>query len=389
MLIVLEIALACAVLCNALFLITERLALMNVTSGVEESQFGLVSFRSCEQCQPAEFNARIQSALRAIPGIKSIGVVSALPFASPTGNAGITLDQAGKQFGGVPHFYGFGPSAISTLGLHPTQGRNFTDVDFQPAALYFFPASADVWITRSLADHLWPNETPLGRSFWMDKFHYRVAGVLAHFVRPNPGQGETGITGADWSVILPLLDSAQTGTYVIHATPTQWPQLMQEIRKTVRQIAPEAILDEEQSRPLAELRHQFFQRDRAMAWLLVLVIMAMLLVTSLGILGLASFWVQQRTKQIGIRRALGATRGQILRYFQTENFLISSLGIALGMLLAYLINQLLMQHYALPRLPLYYLPIGALVLWVLGQAAVFGPARRAAAVPPAIATRSA
>jgi putative ABC transport system permease protein len=59
------------------------------------------------------------------------------------------------------------------------------------------------------------------------------------------------------------------------------------------------------------------------------------------------------------------------------------------MLLAYLINQLLMQHYALPRLPLYYLPIGALVLWVLGQAAVFGPARRAAAVPPAIATRSA
>ena len=108
----------------------------------------------------------------------------------------------------------------------------------------------------------------------------------------------------------------------------------------------------------------------------------------MGIVGLASFWVQQRTKQIGVRRALGATRGQILRYFQTENFLLATLGIVLGMMLAYGINQLLMGKYELPRLPAMYLPIGAVVLWLLGQLAVFGPARRAAAVPPAVATRT-
>ena len=56
---------------------------------------------------------------------------------------------------------------------------------------------------------------------------------------------------------------------------------------------------------------------------------------------------------------------------------------------AYAINQLLMAKYELPRLPLSYLPIGAVVLWLLGQASVFGPARRGAAVPPAVATRSA
>jgi putative ABC transport system permease protein len=89
-----------------------------------------------------------------------------------------------------------------------------------------------------------------------------------------------------------------------------------------------------------------------------------------------------------VRRALGATRGQILRYFQTENFLLATVGIILGMLLAYSINQLLMSKYELPRLPLHYLPIGAVALWVLGQLAVLGPARRAAAVPPAVATRS-
>ena len=126
-----------------------------------------------------------------------------------------------------------------------------------------------------------------------------------------------------------------------------------------------------------------------MVWMLVAVILALLVVTALGIVGLASFWVQQRTKQIGVRRALGATRSQILRYFQTENFLLATIGIVLGMLFAYAINQLLMGKYELPRLPLLYLPVGAVLLWLLGQIAVYGPARKAASVPPAVATRSA
>jgi putative ABC transport system permease protein len=125
-----------------------------------------------------------------------------------------------------------------------------------------------------------------------------------------------------------------------------------------------------------------------MAFMLVGVIVALLLVTALGIVGLASFWVQQRRKQIGIRRAIGATRGDILRYFQTENFLIVSGGIGLGMVMAFGLNLALMKFYELPHLPLHYLPIGAAALWALGQLAVLGPAMRAAAVPPVVATRS-
>ena len=136
------------------------------------------------------------------------------------------------------------------------------------------------------------------------------------------------------------------------------------------------------------VKDEYYQQDRSMAWLLVTVIVALLVVTALGIVGLASFWVQQRTKQIGVRRALGATRGQVLRYFQTENFLLATVGIAIGMIGAYGINQLLMSSYELPRLPALYLPVGALVLWTLGQLSVLGPARRAAAVPPAVATRT-
>jgi len=148
------------------------------------------------------------------------------------------------------------------------------------------------------------------------------------------------------------------------------------------------VLDHENSQTLGDLRSTYFQTDRAMAGMLVGVIVALLGVTALGIVGLASFWVQQRRRQIGVRRALGATRGDILRYFQTENFLIVTGGIAVGTALAFALNLVLMQHYELPRLPLYYLPVSALVLWGLGQLAVLGPALRAAAVPPVVATRS-
>ncbi len=125
-----------------------------------------------------------------------------------------------------------------------------------------------------------------------------------------------------------------------------------------------------------------------MAGILVGIIVGMLMVTALGIVGLASFWVQQRRRQIGIRRAIGATRGDILRYFQTENFLIVTGGIAVGMVLAFFLNVMLMQRYELPRMPFFYLPVGALALWTLGQLSVLAPALRAAATPPVVAMRS-
>src|SRR3546814_11843736 len=117
-----------------------------------------------------------------------------------------------------------------------------------------------------------------------------------------------------------------------------------------------------------------------MAGLLVGTIGALLLVTALGIVGLTSVWVSQRRRQIGVRRALGATRGDILRYFQTEHFLIVSVGIAMGMLLAYGLNQGLLQPYEPARLPAFYLPLGAFVLWLLCQVAELAPARPATRV---------
>jgi putative ABC transport system permease protein len=385
-LIAMEIALACAVLCNACFLIASRLQQMQINSGVDESSLAVLHLTGYEHAAEVDLNARVLNGLRMIPGMQSVSVINAVPFGDHAGTAGITLDAAGQKRGGAVDFYVAGPGNFKALGLQLVAGRAPQDSDYRPVTS-FVPDDASVLVTRSLAEHLWPGVDPLGKEFWCDKFHFRVMGVVAHFARPRGGEG--GPDTVDWSVFVPAQPGKNlAGVYLLRAAPAELPRVLRDARAAIATIAPDVVLDSQGSQTVSDLRQRYFQNDRAMAGMLVGVIVALLLVTALGIVGLASFWVQQRRRQIGIRRAIGATRGDILRYFQIENFLIVGGGIALGMLLAYALNLMLMQHYELPRLPLYYLPIGALILWGLGQLAVLGPALRAAAVPPVVATRS-
>jgi putative ABC transport system permease protein len=111
-------------------------------------------------------------------------------------------------------------------------------------------------------------------------------------------------------------------------------------------------------------------------------------VTCLGIFALATFNVSTRTKQIGTRRAVGARRRDIIRYFMVENAMITSAGVVVGCALALGAGYWLSVQYALPRLNLYYLVGGVLALWAIGQLAAWQPARRAARVSPSVATRT-
>jgi len=95
-----------------------------------------------------------------------------------------------------------------------------------------------------------------------------------------------------------------------------------------------------------------------------------------------------RTKQIGTRRAIGARRFHILRYFLVENWLTTTSGVIIGCVLALALGVKLSLMFQAPRMPLYYLVVGVLTLWVLGLSAVWVPGRRAAAISPAVATRT-
>ena len=110
--------------------------------------------------------------------------------------------------------------------------------------------------------------------------------------------------------------------------------------------------------------------------------------TTLVIVGLSSFHVTQRTKQIGTRRALGAKRIDILRQFVLENWLITAMGAVLGVFLTVFVAYWLEVSFSLERLDWRYLPVGIVVLWLVSSLAVLEPARRAASVSPAVATRS-
>jgi putative ABC transport system permease protein len=375
------------VLCNACFLIANRARQIQVHSGVDEHALAAIRLTGFDEQRGVDLNARVLSGLARVPGVQSVTVMSAVPFGGSPNNAGIMKDADGKHFGGVVNFYLGGPGSFKALGLQLVAGPAPKQGDFQPIVHFVPDDDALVWITRSLAEHVWPGANPLGQEFWVGRSHFRVGGVIAHLARPSPGEG--GPSTIEWSVFVPSQPGPRfAGDYLLRATPGQLPRVLRDVRKAITTIAPDAVLDSSASQGIASLRESFFRQDRVMVGILVGVIAAMLLVTALGIVGLASFWVQQRRRQIGIRRAIGASRRDILQYFQTENFLIVTFGIVLGMLLAFALNITLMKFYELPRLPLYYLPIGALVLWALGQLAVLGPALRAAAVPPVVATRS-
>jgi putative ABC transport system permease protein len=143
------------------------------------------------------------------------------------------------------------------------------------------------------------------------------------------------------------------------------------------------------NRTMEEVRRGRYANERQLSGMLLAVTGGLLLVTASGIVGMASLWVTQRRRQIGTRRALGATRFDIVRYFVTENLMITTMGAGLGVLLAIGLNLFLVQQIALPRLPVDYLAWGVAGLLALGVVAVLGPATRAASVPPAVATRGA
>jgi putative ABC transport system permease protein len=163
---------------------------------------------------------------------------------------------------------------------------------------------------------------------------------------------------------------------------------MREDTPALYKTDPMRVMDDDSVRSFADIRAHAYRADIGMAVLMGTICLMLIAVTAAGIVGLTSFWVGQRHRQIGVRRALGARKIDILHYFQTENLMIAGGGAVLGVALAIGLNLLLMHYFEMDRLPLTYVLIGIVTVLILGQAAVFAPARRASNVSPVEATRS-
>lgn len=379
LLIVLQIAITFAVVVNSINIINQRLAMMQRESGFNESQLMAVNVNAYSENYDRENNilADIQL-LRNTPGVIDAVALNQIPI-SGSGSARSmatsqeNFDNLKKVTAGV--FRG-DSHTLNTLGIELIEGRNFNpdEVLYDDGSL----TEKVVLITKSLADKLYPKESALGKLLYFGSTEAQVIGIVDHMSGP-------------WVHTPFFLDNMifpdRSGNRILVRTETNArDEILGNIEKLLLDRNPERVIS--QIRSFDEVKERSYRGDDAMTKILWVVICLLILITAFGIVGIVSFNVNQRLKQIGTRRALGARKIDIHRYFITENILITLLGLIIGTGLAISFNIYLVENFDISPINWYYIPTGMLTMLAIGILSVWMPAQKAAGISPAIATQN-
>jgi putative ABC transport system permease protein len=393
-LVAMQVALSLAILSNALHIVNVRLEVAARPSGIaDESSVFYVSRRYLTR-ESAEYDAAVQqrevALLRAISGVVSVATTSQMPLSNSGGNDSVSLDRKQVDQSASVTTYRTADSLVATWQLKLIEGRDFTKADILEADAETsteYPKTAI--ITKALADKLWPGQSAVGKSLLFGIGETanptQVVGVVERLQSPWAQVGEEG----EFSAIVGYrgLGGIPGTIYTVRTEPGQRDRAMKEAEAAMTKSSAGPVVISVKN--TIDDRNERYRADKALSWMLLTVSILLLVITASGIVGMASLWVTQRRKQIGVRRALGARRADILRYFIAENLMITSAGVIGGVLLAIALNQLLVSKLEMAKLPVVYLLSGIGVFFALGIIAVFGPAWRAATISPATATRSA
>ena len=385
-----QIALTLAIIANALYIVNDRIERSNRPAGIDEANTFFMTLGGIGEIPDKEAaQKRDVELLRAIPGVVDAAWINQYPMTQSGWNLGLTTKPQDPNSGIAGATYFTPDSLTKSMGVKIIEGRDFTPdevrtIDPETGQM----GAGSVILTQHMAKKLWPDATSyVGREVTLgagaQAEPMRVVGIVERLMTPFAQNSENAWDG----FVLPVRYLVNDGTYVVRTQPGQQARVMRAAEDALVKLRDDRVLIA--SRSGEEIRARRYQNEKSVAGMLIAVTVGLLLVTGSGIVGLASLWVTQRRKQIGVRRALGARKVDILRYFLVENAMITTIGVVIGLALALALNQLLVTTMELPRLPLAYLGYGVLALWALGILAVYGPASRAAAVPPAIATRSA
>lgn len=384
-LIVAEVALTLAIVANCVSLIRESRAELAKESGFDDAN--LLSVRSrpfAEAFRDEKYlNAAVDAdarTLRAIPGVRAASNTYFLPWQG--GGSSTEVRRGDGRY--RTQIYPGDPQFFDTLGVRLLEGRNFTQEEYETYSADDLPDGvvSPVVISDRLADLVFPEGGALGEVIGDadGKPAFRVVGIFGPFYNPY------GWPIGDYAVIYPLRTGSFNGTsFLVRTQPGQAGSLIPEIEKRLLAASGGRNVD---IQPIPEIRRQYDARDQSVVFALNGVMLLLIFVTALGIVGITSFSVAERQRQIGTRRALGATRADILRHFLLENWMITTIGAALGLVLAYALNFGLVNLVEGAKLDGWILAAGVALLWVTGLAAALGPALRAARIAPAIATRN-
>jgi putative ABC transport system permease protein len=321
-----------------------------------------------------------------IPGVTGVSTVSEVPF-SAFGYTPmyLSLDEGAKEY--QANSFNGDKNMQQVLGFTLLEGRYFYDNEFvQGNANDIESQPSVVMISEDMAKALFDDQSAIGQTIYLsDGVSMQVIGVYSNFMN-----GEyLNYFGKSYQTILRPLVSWRNGAdpkYIVSTDPGIAPNILEDITDAIYQTDGRYLTRVE---VLSRVQKRMYDGRGSRAVMLLGISVILLFITAFGMAGLVSFLVNQRKRQIGTRRALGATKWNVVIYFMTENAILSLAGLALGMVLSVWLSVVLIEEAGVDFLNLGYVAFTAFFIFSVNQIAVYLPAKNAANVAPAIVTRSA
>jgi putative ABC transport system permease protein len=382
-LVALQIAITLAIVVNAIYLTQQRVSQISRVTGLDEQNIFSFSVQGFEK--DFDFHAMVRddmALLRRMPGLLDATPSNHVPLSGGGSSTGYYSLPEKKGNQSPANYYRVDEHGVSTLGVKLAAGTTFdpTMIEYKDTEEQGQPPVAIV--SKAFGEALFPGEKILvGKDFYDDQSKpVRIIGVIEHMHGAWVGWDKL-----DRIVLIPRVIGPNI-RYIVRTEPGQIDRMMTEVDSALRKRDPNRVIGK--MRKMSDQKDNSYSGDMLMAITLTTVTGLVLVFSSLGIFGLATFNVNNRTRQIGTRRAVGARRIDIVRYFMTENWLVTTLGVVVGCILALAAGYWLSTQYQMARLDLYYLVGGVLGLWAVGQLAAWQPSLKAAKVSPAMATRN-
>jgi putative ABC transport system permease protein len=389
-LIIAQVALTVAILANVLPVVYERIQIVSRPSGIDEHALFAMDAMDSKGDARTALATRLEQERRLIsgvPGVASTTFSNTYSNSNSGWSTGLSA-KLGTESPSNAALYFSDANALQTYQLKLIAGRWFDAREISPLEPTENLNPKVLVLTESMAKTLFPEGNAVGKRVSLvpdaTSLDSEVIGVVSDMGRPWPQRGAEYFSSA----FVPKVQYGY-GKWIVRIKPdARMDAVLQAVQQNLVK-ADRSVVYGQQAETFQAARLNAYSSDLVLCWLLSGFALLLVAVTALGIVGLASFWVTQRTRTIGVRRAMGARARDIARYFRQENLLLSSIGAVIGVGLAYALNYAISTQLGGEKLPFWPVAAGSVILIVLGQLAVTAPAKRASAIPPAIATRSA
>lgn len=388
---VLQVGLMLAFISNLVSIITERIAIVSRATGTSERDLFAIGFSLPKNDGTLPLLEADLQAIMDTSGVTNASPANVYPLRDGGWYEGISLVPGPvsiqKQVAQTA-IYAMDQHALDTLGLKLTAGRNFNAEEVIYGRYFSAPMPSVALITQSLKEQLFGEKPALGQNIYVTADPSKPITIVGLVERLQSPYAHKTIDPhiSENSLILPIRANGGGGIFIVRVKQGFMNTAALGVQQALMRNKPDRVLGA--VRPFEEIRKRAYKKDYAIAIAFSILFAVLCLITALAIIGLTSFWVLRRTGQIGIRRALGATRLSIVRYFLIENAMLCVAGAILGIAASLAANIWLRTHYGTDRISVLALIACALIVVCLGQCAVIFPAIRAARISPSRAFRS-